>query len=160
MHRQGRAIVVLVVGMTLLGCTSEEPRNSVSSTASSTASSTPSSSATSEPVDADRVVRNLDWLFGSDALYPTVMSVLVSQNGKLVVERYYANDATDSHDIASVTKSFLSTLVGIAVDDEPLRLDQRLGDLLPDYASRMSTAGRGRSCGSPRRRRPPATRPG
>jgi len=66
------------------------------------------------------------------------MSVLVSQGGELLIERYYDKEGRDSHDIASVTKSLVSTLVGIAVDDGRLTLDQPLRELLPAYADSMS----------------------
>jgi CubicO group peptidase (beta-lactamase class C family) len=66
------------------------------------------------------------------------MSVLVSHGGDLVLERYFQKDAAKAHNIASVTKSVVSTLVGIAVDDGLLSLDDTLGRLLPSYAFSMS----------------------
>jgi len=40
--------------------------------------------------------------------------------------------------IHSVTKSVMSTLIGIAVGEGKLRLDQNLAELLPQYAAQMS----------------------
>ena len=48
--------------------------------------------------------------------YPQVRSVLVVRHGYLVVERYWQGvEASDGHDVRSVTKSFTSALVGIAL---------------------------------------------
>ena len=41
-------------------------------------------------------------------------AVLVSVDGEVVAERYYDSDPTDYADLQSVTKSIMSTLVGIA----------------------------------------------
>ena len=64
--------------------------------------------------------------------YPSVRSVLVVRHGYLVVERYWQGiEASDGHDVRSVTKSFVSALVGIALRDRQLRgLDQTVEELL------------------------------
>jgi CubicO group peptidase (beta-lactamase class C family) len=66
--------------------------------------------------------------------YPQVRSVLVVRHGYLVYERYWQGvDASDGHDVRSVTKSFVSALVGIALRDQHLQgLDQTVGELLAD----------------------------
>jgi CubicO group peptidase (beta-lactamase class C family) len=67
--------------------------------------------------------------------YPSVRSVLVVRHGYLVVERYRQGiDASDGHDVRSVTKSFVSALVGIALKDRQLQgLDQTVEELLADH---------------------------
>jgi CubicO group peptidase (beta-lactamase class C family) len=67
--------------------------------------------------------------------YPQVRSVLVVRHGYLVYERYWQGvDAGDGHNSFSVTKSFVSALVGIALDDGKLKgLDQTVGELLADH---------------------------
>ena len=67
--------------------------------------------------------------------YPSVRSVLVVRHGYLVVERYRKGiDASDGHDVRSVTKSFVSALVGIALRDRQLQsLDQTVEELLADH---------------------------
>ena len=67
--------------------------------------------------------------------YPQVRSVLVVRHGYLVYERYWQGvDAGDGHNSFSVTKSFTSALVGIALDDGKLKgLDQTVGELLADH---------------------------
>jgi len=65
-------------------------------------------------------------------LYPQVRSVLVVRHGYLVYERYWQGvTAADGQDVRSVTKSFVSALVGIALGDGNLKgLDQTVGELL------------------------------
>ena len=64
--------------------------------------------------------------------YPQVRSVLVVRHGYLVVERYWQGvTASDGHNSFSVTKSFVSALVGIALRDGHLQgLDQTVEELL------------------------------
>ena len=135
---RSRACVTAVSAAALmLGCTSTPEREQTAPAGEASASTTEARAA--QPIDPAAVTRRLDSLFGgSEPFYPTVMSVLVSQGGELLVERYYDKDGRDSHDVASVTKSVVSTLVGIAVDDGRLSLDQPLRELLPAYADSMS----------------------
>jgi CubicO group peptidase (beta-lactamase class C family) len=52
--------------------------------------------------------------------------VLVIHHGRSLLANYYNSQPTDHHDIYSITKSVLSTLVGIAVSDGRLGLSQTL----------------------------------
>jgi len=64
-----------------------------------------------------------------------IQSLLVSRNGVLVSEVYFHNySQNDLHDVMSVTKSFTSTLIGIAIDKGFIQsVDQTLGDFItPD----------------------------
>ncbi len=59
-----------------------------------------------------------------------ITSVIVLKQGKLIVEKYY-NGTTPStlHDTRSLTKSFTSTLLGMAIEDGHIQsLDQQLGE--------------------------------
>ncbi len=69
-----------------------------------------------------------------------VRGVLVSVDGETKIRHYrHGCKPTDTTHVWSVTKSVLSTLVGIAVADGLLRdLDQTLGDLLPRQREVMS----------------------
>ena len=64
--------------------------------------------------------------------FPQVRSLLVVRHGYLVYERYWHGlDASDGHNSFSVTKSFTSALVGIAMADQRLQsLNQTVGELL------------------------------
>ena len=68
------------------------------------------------------------------ATHPYITSLLVVRGGDLVFERYYGDLAgpDETVHIWSATKSFTSTAVGIAIDEGLLRLDQTVGELIPD----------------------------
>ena len=52
-----------------------------------------------------------------EARYPTVNAFLVVRRGYLAFERYYNGfGPDDKHVLASVTKSFVSALIGMAID--------------------------------------------
>ena len=62
-------------------------------------------------------------------------SLLVIRNGYIVLDAHFAPyDGTFPHDIASVTKSIMTTLIGIAVDQGKLDLDQRMLSFFPGRA--------------------------
>jgi CubicO group peptidase (beta-lactamase class C family) len=66
------------------------------------------------------------------ALSPVVQSLLVVRHGKLVVERYFnGSDAGEANNVASVSKSILSLVTGIAIEDGLLALDSRIDEFLP-----------------------------
>jgi len=64
-----------------------------------------------------------------------VDAVLVIRNGKLAAERYYNGySKRTSHNLMSVTKSFMSAITGIAFHDGVLDdLDKKIMDYFPDY---------------------------
>jgi CubicO group peptidase (beta-lactamase class C family) len=63
---------------------------------------------------------------------PGLGSVLVERNDRLLFAGYYHGDSESARlDVFSVTKSVVSTLVGIAAHQGLLRLDERLGDFFP-----------------------------
>lgn len=66
------------------------------------------------------------------AAYPQVRSVLIVRHGHLVYEKYWHGlDPTSGHDVRSVTKSVVATLVGIAIAEGKIKgLDQTIGELL------------------------------
>jgi CubicO group peptidase (beta-lactamase class C family) len=79
------------------------------------------------------------------SLYPQIRSVLVVRHGYLVYERYWQGvTATDGHDVQSVTKSFVSALVGIALGEGKIKgLDQtRRRAARPSPAQRQRPAPR------------------
>ncbi|MBN1202785.1 MAG: serine hydrolase [Anaerolineae bacterium] len=69
------------------------------------------------------------------AQYPHIDSLIVVRGGYLVFERYPGVRGPDVlRNLKSVTKSVLSTLIGIALDTGDLgSLDDRLGDYVPAY---------------------------
>lgn len=62
-----------------------------------------------------------------------VDSLLVIRNGYVVLDAHFAPyDGSFPHDIASVTKSIMTTLIGIAVDQGKLSLDDTLVSFFPE----------------------------
>src|SRR4029077_3986830 len=119
---------VIAASLLLAGCTSGHPSAPASSGRKATS-----------PIDA-RVAAGIDHEMAQYPLYDRIRAIVVIANGRTVVERYYRSKDSESHNVASVTKSVMSTLVGIAVGEGRLRLDQRLAQLLPTYAATMTPA--------------------
>ena len=67
-----------------------------------------------------------------------VRSVLVSVDGRTTISYFNKRRPTDHAHVWSVTKSVISILVGIGVDEGRLRVDQTLQELLPQQASSMT----------------------
>lgn len=64
---------------------------------------------------------------------PRLYSLLVSQQGEIVLERYFnGRRATTPANVKSVSKSVISALVGIAADRKLLLLDQPIAKYFPD----------------------------
>lgn len=81
-----------------------------------------------------------------DLLYTfdQLRAVVVATDDEIVFEEYYETDQSAYWGMQSVTKSVVSTLVGIALEEGLIgSLDGTLAELLPDYADVMSpqTAG-------------------
>ena len=80
--------------------------------------------------------------------YPNIHSILISKGGKLVYEKYFpgkdeilgesiglVNHHKDTlHDVRSVTKSFVSACVGIALSQGKIKsIEQKIWDYFPEY---------------------------
>ncbi len=63
-----------------------------------------------------------------------INSLLVIRNGMLVLDAYFYNpyDGQTPHDLASVTKSIMTTLIGIAAGQGKIQLDQPMLSYFPD----------------------------
>ncbi len=74
-----------------------------------------------------------DGLLAMQAQGTKIDGLLVIRRGALILEAYfYPFQAGHLHDLASVTKSFTTTLVGIAIDQGKLKLDDKLLSFFPD----------------------------
>ena len=64
-----------------------------------------------------------------------INSFLIVKNGYLVVEEYYNEyDENSQHNIYSCTKSIMSALIGIAVDNGHIKsVDEKVLDFFPEY---------------------------
>ena len=62
-----------------------------------------------------------------------IHSLLLVRNGRMVVEAYfYPYDGQAPHNVASVTKSLTTTLIGIAAGQGKLSLDDRMVSFFPE----------------------------
>jgi len=69
--------------------------------------------------------------------YGNIHSLLVIENGDLVIEQYYNNwDRGRLHMLASNTKSFNALLIGVAIENGYIQsIDQRMLDFFPEYTN-------------------------
>jgi CubicO group peptidase (beta-lactamase class C family) len=62
-----------------------------------------------------------------------IHSLMIILNDKLILDAYfYPYDGSTVHELASVTKSVITTLIGIAADQGKLRLDDKMVSFFPD----------------------------
>ncbi len=82
-------------------------------------------------MDSQKLVEAIQFIQEKD---PNVHSFLVIRNGYLVTDVYFYPFTPDTmHDIASVTKSVTSTVVGVALANKLIKgLDQAVLDFFPD----------------------------
>jgi CubicO group peptidase (beta-lactamase class C family) len=82
-------------------------------------------------VDAEKLAQMLDAI-GQQNL--PIHSVLVIRNGYIVSETYFGSDTPETkREIYSVTKSFIATLIGIAIDKGLIAgVNVPVGDFFPD----------------------------
>lgn len=81
-------------------------------------------------MDSDVLVRMFDYIAEQDA---EVHSVLIVRNGYLVTEAYFVPyRQSRKHPVLSCTKSFLSALIGIAIEEGYLDVDNNVLDFFPD----------------------------
>lgn len=100
---------------------------------------TPTTQATDLPATVSSAVRHE--LATSGSRLADVQAVLVVHDGRIVLEQYDGTTAAAYHDVRSVTKSVMSTLVGIAIGDGAIRgVGATLAQLLPDRRSVMTPA--------------------
>ena len=102
-------------------------------------------------IDESRIKQAIDRV--RDNSYQNIHSILIVKDDKLVFEEYFSGYAWDYnddqfrgeltdfgidtiHNLASVTKSFTSTLVGIAIDHGFIRdVDEEIFAFFPEYAN-------------------------
>lgn len=88
----------------------------------------------------ERIDTAVGEMVDSDTAFDDLRAIVVQADGRIVFERYYESGPEVYHGVRSVTKSVVSTLVGIAVREGHLSLDSTLAELLPAYAARMKPA--------------------
>ena len=122
--RAGRlAVTAVVCAALLVACSKSQPQGDVRLRSSTAADPLPA--AIAEVMNSYTTTGN-------------VRAIIVNVNGRTRFERYYSSSAAESRNIYSVTKSVTSTLVGIAISEGRLRLDESLAQMLPRYAAEMT----------------------
>lgn len=68
--------------------------------------------------------------------FPDLHSLLIVRNGKLILEEYFRNFSADKlHTLQSVSKSFTSALIGIAIERGEIKgVEERILDFFTDLA--------------------------
>lgn len=103
----------------------------------------PTSTATRQVTDSSAMVSTAvkKHLATSGSRLKDLQAVVVVHDDKTVFENYYGTTAREYHDIRSVTKSVMSTLIGIAIADGAISgVKATLAELLPDYRAVMTPA--------------------
>ena len=129
-------LIAFFLIMLLAGCgTSQEALDSVDYTPITT-DIWPVSTPEDQDLDPDLVA---ELYYNADQL-PTVYSLLVFKNGYLVAEDYFNGGAPDKQSkIQSVTKSIVSALIGIAIEEGCLEsVDQKMMDFFPELQSQIT----------------------
>ena len=90
--------------------------------------------------DAAPLVHDVQQDLSGDPDHDALRALIVQVHGKPLVEKYFAGAGSGSYwETASVTKSFLSTLVGIAIAEGKISgVDATLAELLPSHARQMT----------------------
>ena len=93
-------------------------------------------------VDGAALLAKVENHLGTDPAHDQLRALVVLVGDRTVVENYYDGSTADSvWDVESVTKSIVSTLVGIAIAEGKISgVDATLAELLPDSAAGMSRA--------------------
>jgi CubicO group peptidase (beta-lactamase class C family) len=131
MTRGWRLVLALLLLLAALASCSTRPN------------SDPSPSPTRAPVDYGALEQAIeDKITSSSVSLDSVRAVLVSVDGQTRISHYrHGATAEDSTHVWSVTKSVVSTLIGIAIDDGIVSgLDDTLAELLPQHRRAMSAA--------------------
>ena len=79
-------------------------------------------------------LKELEYLIKSQ--YRNINGIVIVRKGYIVFERYNGYGPFDTHNVASVTKSFISALIGIAIDKGYIQsVDQKVLVFFPEYVS-------------------------
>jgi CubicO group peptidase (beta-lactamase class C family) len=83
-------------------------------------------------IDSDQLAKGI---LSIQDKHLAIDSLMIVRNGYVVLDAYFSPyDGSFPHDLASVTKSVMTTLIGIAIDQGKLQLDQKVVSFFPDRA--------------------------
>jgi CubicO group peptidase (beta-lactamase class C family) len=97
-----------------------------------------------DPADVNVDPERLDSAVRRAESIPRVLSLLVVRRGRLILEEYFhGNERETLNDVRSVTKSVVSTLTAIALDEGFIRsLDETLGDHIHPHIAPLDSVRR------------------
>jgi len=128
--RRGASAVVLLVGILLAGCQQARSAPPVPEPDYWPTDGWRSSTPEEQWIDSDKLA---ELLLTSREMNVTIHSLLIIRHGYVVVDAvFYPYDGNDPHNVASVTKSLMTTLIGIAIDQGRLNLDDTMVSFFPD----------------------------
>lgn len=121
---------IALFSLLLAGCDAARDPGAEADASSSPAATTAATPRVS-PADTVLLARALD----REAELPRLRGILVSQRGRVVMERYTGGAGADrATNVKSASKSILSVLVGIAIQEGRITgLDQPISDFFPSY---------------------------
>ncbi len=92
------------------------------------------SSLSAQGIDSSRIIALNNLILAES--FTKIHSLLILKNGKLVFEEYYNGyDHNKRHDLRSVTKSVVSALIGIAIDQNLIKsVDEEMFSFFPEYS--------------------------
>jgi CubicO group peptidase (beta-lactamase class C family) len=134
LSRQRHWRFLLVVGIALMfpACSASPPEQPDPS---------PPTQASTAPVNYPPLGESIEQAIGSGSVaLDTIEAVLISADGQTVLTHYRNGRKPDKPmHVYSVTKSVLSALIGIALDEKLIKdLDSPLGELLPRHRAQMT----------------------
>lgn len=140
-HRATRFVVLLcIINVILAGCSSSPSTASPSTVPTLTPAAGTywpteawrTSAPEEQGMDSQKLAQLLDVI---QQQHLNLHSLLIIRNGYLVSETYFGVYQQDTrHELYSCTKSFVSTLIGIAIDKGYIdRIDHRIVDFFPEY---------------------------
>jgi CubicO group peptidase (beta-lactamase class C family) len=94
----------------------------------------------SDPRDQGVDPAIIDTALSAGHALPFLHALLVVKDGVLIGEQYYGGaEPTDANTVMSVSKSFLSAIVGLAQREGYLHVDQPIMDFFPDYSGGLDS---------------------
>jgi CubicO group peptidase (beta-lactamase class C family) len=125
------------------GSVSPDRSGSVDGPSSNGGAAAPSAmpTASSGPATAADIERVVEKMLDGGSRYETlIQAFLVQVNGETVVARYHPDSGPGiTNDVYSVTKSVMSLLIGIAIDEGSIAsVEQTLAELLPQHVGVMA----------------------
>ena len=115
-HRIVRTCVAAALIAAMAGCSGGSATTPAAN--DSTASATSASAHQVLPAEVDKRIQAF---LDAGTAFDQVRAILVSVGGRPVFERYYQGSAATTGNVFSVTKSVMSMLIGIALDERKLR---------------------------------------